>query len=654
MKMFASSEMFLFAEFRLDPAGGGLFRCDDHGAFAPVTIGSRALDLLGVLIERRGDVVSKEEIMAAVWPKMAVEEANLFVQISALRAILDRQQSAQSCIQTVTGRGYRFIAPVKRCAGGMDSHTSPGPHERFPLAEARSLEPQPSSISFAERRRLTVMVCELVGSAALSSRLDPEDLREVIAAFRRVVAKIVAGFDGFVGKSMGEHIGEGVLVYFGYPTAQENDAERAMRAALAIQRALSEHNSEKVNKGAPELSARIGLDCGLVVVDSTGGVFGDAPNVAAHVLTAAEPGTVLVTTNVLRQVSGLFVTEERGESERVGMFEPVNLFRVVRASGGRRRGAVRPLTPFIGREEELGLLTRRWERAQAGEGQLVFIVGEPGIGKSRLVEEFRAKLAGTSHTWVEWSALQLLQNTSLHPIAEWGRIRFDADSPAEQRLADLENTLGLVGLDPAEHGPLLAPLVDTPLPAARAPNLPPEELRRRQLEAVVAWVLAGARSQAAALTFEDLQWADPTSLDLMRALAKRVAQAPLLIIATARPEFLSPWSIRSHHSVISLTPLDRAQVRQMVGEIASRHALSREIVEGVSERTGGVPLFVEEVTRLLLERGEAGGLQAIPPTLQQSLAARLDRLGEAREVAQIGAVLGRDFSYALLRALAPL
>ena len=389
-----------------------------------------------------------------------------------------------------------------------------------------------------------------------------------------------------------------------------------------------------------------------MVVDSTGEVFGEAPNVAARVLTAAEPGTVLVTANVLRQVSGLFVTEERSESELVGTIEPVNLFRVVRASGGRRREAARPLTPFIGREEELGLLTRRWERAQAGEGQLVFIVGEPGIGKSRLVEEFRAKLAGTSHTWVEWSALQLLQNTPLHPFAEWGRIRFEADSPAEQRLADLENTLALVGLDPAEYAPLLAPLVDIPLPAARAPNLPPEELRRRQLEAVVAWSLAGARSQAVALSFEDLQWADPTSLDLMRALAKRGAQAPLLIIATARPEFLPPWSIRSHHSVISLTPLDRAQVRQMVGEIASRRALSREVVEGVSERTGGVPLFVEEVTRLLLERGEDGGLQAIPPTLQQSLAARLDRLGEAREIAQIGAVLGRDFTFALLSAAA--
>ena len=185
--------------------------------------------------------------------------------------------------------------------------------------------------------------------------------------------------------------------------------------------------------------------------------------------------------------------------------------------------------------------------------------------------------------------------------------------------------------------------------AERASKLAPEELRRRQLAALIAWFLAGARSQPAVLAFEDLHWADPTSLDLMQALAERGAQAPLFIVATARPEFRPPWSLRSHHSVISLSPLDRADVAEMVGELAARHALSKEVVEGVSERTGGVPLFVEEVTRLLLERGEAGGLQAIPPTLQQSLAARLDRLGEAREVAQIGAVLGRDFTFALLR-----
>jgi tetratricopeptide (TPR) repeat protein len=305
----------------------------------------------------------------------------------------------------------------------------------------------------------------------------------------------------------------------------------------------------------------------------------------------------------------------------------------------------------VGREEELDLLGRRWERAARGEGQFVQIVGEPGIGKSRLVEEFRARLGGTPHTFVEWSSSQLLQYTPLHPIAEWGRQRFGADEPADRRLADLESTLRLIGLDPAEHAPLIAPLVDIPLPEERAAKLPPEELRRRQLAAMTAWVLAGARSQVVALAFEDLHWADPTTLDLMQALAERGAQAPLLILTTTRPEFRPPWSLRSHHSVISLSPLDRADVGQMVGELAARHALSTEVVEGVSERTGGVPLSVEEVTRLLLERGEAGGLQAIPPTLQQLLAARLDRLGEAREVAQIGAVLGRDFTYILLRAV---
>ena len=237
---------------------------------------------------------------------------------------------------------------------------------------------------------------------------------------------------------------------------------------------------------------------------------------------------------------------------------------------------------------------------------------------------------------------------------EWGRQRFGVDAPAEQRLADLENTLRLIGLDPAEHAPLLAPLVDIPLPPERAANFPPEELRRRQLAAMTAWVLAGARTQPVVLAFEDLHWADPTSLDLLRALADRGAQAPLLLLATTRPEFRPPWSLRSHHSLISLSPLDRAGVARMVGEISASHALPKEVIEGVSERTGGVPLFVEEVTRLLVERGERGGVQAIPLTLQQSLAARLDRLGPAREVAQIGAVLGRDFAYQLLRGVAEL
>ena len=449
-------------------------------------------------------------------------------------------------------------------------------------------------------------------------------------------------------------LGDGLMALFGYPHAQENDAERAVRAALAIQRALSDLNARNAANGAPELAARVGIESGPVVVEASGEVFGDAPNLAARVQAEAEPGSVLITLNVQRQVAGLFVVEEQSGRELKGVSRPVQLFRIVRASGGGRRGGARTLTPFVGREEELGLLTRRWERARAGEGQLVLVVGEPGLGKSRLIEEFHSQLAETPHTWSEWSASQLLQNTPLHPIAEWGRLRFGADAPAEQRLADLEGTLRLTGLDPAEHASLLAPLVDIPLPPDRATNLPPEELRRRQLAAMTAWVLAGARSQPLVLAFEDLHWADPTSLDLLRAFADRGAQAPLLVLVTTRPEFRAPWSLRSHHSLISLSPLDRAGVAHMVGEISARHALSKELIEGVNERTGGVPLFVEEVTRLLVERGAQGGVQAIPPTLQQSLAARLDRLGPAREVAQVGAVLGRDFVYTLLRDVAGL
>jgi predicted ATPase len=332
--------------------------------------------------------------------------------------------------------------------------------------------------------------------------------------------------------------------------------------------------------------------------------------------------------------------------------EPVTLFRIIRASGGGRRAGQRHLTPLVGRDEEVGMLMRRWERVRQGDGQLVLIVGEPGLGKSRLIEEFHARLRETPHTWVEWSCSQLLQNTPLHPITEWGRMRFGgADVPTEQRLSDLENSLTQVKLDPAENVPLLSPLLDIPLPEERTPTLTPEELRRRQLAALIAWVMAGARVQPVVLALEDLHWADPTTLDVLRGIAERGALAQLFVLITARPEFRPAWGMRSHHGTVSLAPLDREQVRHMVSELAARHALPRDVIEGVTERTGGVPLFVEEVTRLLLERGEQRGIQAIPPTLQQSLAARLDRLGSAREVAQIGAVIGRDFSYPLIRSV---
>ena len=313
------------------------------------------------------------------------------------------------------------------------------------------------------------MFCDLVGSTALATALDIEDWRNLVGAYFDEASAAVTGLDGHVLKKLGD----GLMALFGYPQAQENDAERAVRAALAIQRALADLNARNIRSGAPELSARIGIECGSVVVDAVGEVFGEAPNVAARVQTAADPGTVLITASVQRQTAGLFVVEDKGVHDLKGLRAPVALYRVVRASGGRRGGA-RALTPLVGRENELALLTRRWSRALGGEGQFVQIVGEPGIGKSRLIEEFRAKLAETPHTWVEWAASQLLQNTPLHPLAEWGRLRFGgADATDEGRLADLENTLRLVGLDHAEYAPLLAPLVDIPLPAERASKLAP-------------------------------------------------------------------------------------------------------------------------------------------------------------------------------------
>ena len=536
---------------------------------------------------------------------------------------------------------------ILRAIAALDG--TPAPEAAMtPAASAASV----AAIEAAgERRYLTVMFCDLVGSTGIAAKLDAEEWRDLVGAYLDAATSAVTEMGGHVAKKLGD----GLMALFGYPVAQENDAERAARAALSIQRALAELNRKSAASGKPELVARIGLEAGPVVIDPAGEIFGDAPNVAARVQALAEPGTVLITAQVQRQVAGLFIAEDRGSHELKGVPEPVTLFQLVRASGAGRRAGQRHLTPLIGRDEEMAMLMRRWERARRGEGQLVLIVGEPGLGKSRLVEEFHARLRETPHTWAEWTCSQLLQNTPLHPIVEWGRMRFGgADVPAEQRLADLESSLAQVKLDPVEYASLLAPMLDIPLPKERVPASAPEELRRRQLAAVTAWAMAGARVQPLVLALEDVHWADPTTLDVVRGIAERGAQAPLFVVITSRPEFRPPWSMRSHHGTISLAPLDHQQVRHMVVELAAVHALPKDVIDRVTERTGGVPLFVEEVTRLLLESGPLGGIQAIPPTLQQSLTARLDRLGSAREVAQIGAVIGRGFSYALIRTVAGL
>src|SRR6516164_7975250 len=279
-----------------------------------------------------------------------------------------------------------------------------------------------------ERRYLTVMFCDLVGSTAISAQLDAEDWRDLVGSYLDAASVAVTEMGGHVAKKLGD----GLMALFGYPVAQENDAERAAQAALSIQRALAEVNRKNAGSGKPALNARIGIETGPVVVDAAGEIYGDAPNTAARVQALAEPSTVVVTAQVQRQIAGLFVAEERGSHELKGVPEPVTLFRVVRGSGAGRRAGQRRLTPLVGRDEEIGMLMRRWERARQGSGQLVLIVGEPGLGKSRLIEEFHARLRELPHTWAEWNCSQLLQNTPLHPVIEWGRQRFGgADMPAE-------------------------------------------------------------------------------------------------------------------------------------------------------------------------------------------------------------------------------
>jgi class 3 adenylate cyclase len=357
----------------------------------------------------------------------------------------------------------------------------------IPNAAATAPSPSAAANVAGERRYLTVMFCDLVDSTRIAAKLDAEEWRDLVGAYIDAASAAVAEMGGKVAKKLGD----GLMALFGYPLAQENDAERAVRAALAIQRSLTELNHKNEGSGRPALAARVAIDLGPVVVDQTGEIFGDVPNVAARAQALAEPGTVAVTMRVQRQIAGLFVAEERGSHELKGVPEPVTLFRIVRASGGGRRAGQRHFTPLVGREEEISMLLRRWERAQHGDGQLVLSVGEPGLGKSRLIEEFHSRLIDTPYTWVEWSCSQLLQNTPLHPITEWGRQRFGgADIAAEQRLADLENSLTQVSLDIAENAPTLAPLLDIPLPHERSLILTPEELRRRQLATLTNWLTA--------------------------------------------------------------------------------------------------------------------------------------------------------------------
>jgi class 3 adenylate cyclase/predicted ATPase len=520
--------------------------------------------------------------------------------------------------------------------------------------------------SAAERRQLTVMFCDLVGSTALSARLDPEDLRAVIGAYHRCVAAVIEAAGGFVAKYMGD----GVLAYFGYPHADEHDAERAVRAGLKLVEAVA-----GLDSGAAPLQVRVGTASGLVVVGDLLGqgaaqeqaVVGETPNLAARLQALAEPGTVVIGASTRQLTGGLFDYEDLGPVEIRGLAAPVTAARVLRESSAESRfEALRSeAAPLVGRDQELDLLLRHWAEAKAGAGRAVLISGEPGIGKSRLTAALAQAVASDRHTRLRYFCAPHHQDSALHPfIVQLERAAgFVRDDVVDRKLEKLRGLLA-PGARGDDEMALVAELLSLPN-AAAALNLSPQRKREKLFGALLNQLESLARGGPVLMAFEDAHWSDPTSRELLELTLDRVSRLPVLLVVTFRPEFQHAWSGQPQVSILALNRLEARNGAALVRRLAGNAGLSREAVEEIVERADGVPLFVEELTKAVVESGDLGNRVgtvlaasplpnlSIPATLHASLIARLDRLGPiAKEIAQIGAVIGREFSHELIRPVA--
>ncbi|SEE05561.1 SAM domain (Sterile alpha motif) [Rhizobiales bacterium GAS191] len=536
-------------------------------------------------------------------------------------------------------------------------------------AAPTTLRPRPDA---AERRQLTVMFCDLVGSTVLSARLDPEDMSDLIRAFQGTIARAVARFDGHVAKLMGD----GALVYFGYPRAHEDDAERAVRAGLGLVEAVRILRREQ----GVGLEVRVGVATGLVVVGELmgegeareRGVIGETPNLAARLQGLAEPGSVVIAESTRRLLGGMFELKALGPQTLKGFAAPVSAWSVVREAENvsrfeASRSAV--MTPFVGREHELALLLDRWRDATEGKGQVVLLSGEAGIGKSRFLVASRERIGGERHVSLRYQCSPHHANDAFYPIIGqiWHAAGFAAGEPAAARLKKLKALIALSDLDAREVAPYLASLLSIPAEGhCPALEMAPSELKEHTIAALIALFTGLTRGAPVLALLEDAHWIDPTSLDVFGRLVERLQALPALFVVTFRPEFAAPWVGRAHVTALALNRLGQRQAAVMIDRVTGGKALPSEVLEHIVAKTDGVPLFVEELTKTVLESGllrEDNGSYvlaaaltplAIPSTLQDSLMARLDRLAPIKEIAQIGAAIGREFSYRLLEAVSPL
>jgi class 3 adenylate cyclase/predicted ATPase len=557
------------------------------------------------------------------------------------------------------GHRLKMLRAIRDLSGAPAAVTAPS----APVAT------QPTQRDEAERRQLTVMFCDLVGSTALSARLDPEDLRSIIGAYHRCCTDWIERNGGFVAKYMGD----GVLAYFGYPQAHEHDAERAVRAALYLVEAVPKLAT---NAGSP-LQVRVGIATGLVVVGDLIGagaaqeqaVVGETPNLAARLQALAEPGAVVIASSTRKVTGGLFEYCDLGTVALKGFAENVPAWQVLGASAAESRfEALRATTtPLIGRDEEIDLLMRRWSETKARNGCVVLISGEPGIGKSRIAQSALERLSGEPHTRLRYFCSPHHQDSALYPsVRQLERAAgFRREDTSEQRLAKLEAVLSQATSDLSEAVPLFAELLSIPTSDRYRPlDVTPQKRKEKTLHAQLAQVEGLASRQPVLMVFEDIQWSDPTTRESLELLIDRVPTMPVMVILTFRPEFVAPWVDRPHVTLLSLTRLPPQHQGEMIAHITGGKALPREITDQIIDRTDGVPLFIEELIKSVVESGVvtetdngyalAGPVTplTIPTTLHASLLARLDRLAPTREVAQIGAALGRQFSHELISAVA--
>ena len=516
----------------------------------------------------------------------------------------------------------------------------------------------------AERRQVTVMFSDLVGSTALSARMDPEDLREVISAYQKCVAETVRRFGGFVAKYMGD----GVLIYFGYPQAHEDDAERTVRAGLELVAAVSDLKTHAA------LQTRVGIATGLVVVGELIGsgasqeqaIVGETPNLAARLQGIAEPNSVVIAESTRRLLGNLFELQDVGAVDLKGISEPVQAWAALRASSAKGRfEALRAtgLTALVGREEELELVLARWSKAKSGEGQVVLLSGEAGIGKSRLTVALLERLATDPHVRLRhFCSPQHTDSAFYSIIGQWERAaRLAHDDTPQARLDKLDAVLTRTSTS-KQNAALFADMLSLPNDG-RYPTLEltPEQRRQRTFEALNLQIEELTSSGPVLMIVEDAHWADPTSLEAFGQAVDLIASLRVLLIVTFRPEFEPPWIGRSHVTAITVNRLAERDVRGMIDNVVGNKLLPPGVRQDISKRADGIPLFVEEMTKAALEAESEGAEQrtavvpltapAVPASLHGSLLARLDRVGPAKEVAQIGAALGRKFSHPLLAAV---